>query len=322
MLLISVGEPAGVGPDLVLANAPVLSADCVVVADIDVLVQRARLLGVEVPLVESRQPANDGRLAVWHHPAPSPVSAGILDPANSRYVIDCLTSAANSCFADASNALVTAPVHKATISDGGIEFSGHTEYLRDLAGAEDVVMLLATDALRVALATTHLALREVPDAITTELLERRLRILDDALSRQFGIAEPRIAVCGLNPHAGESGHLGREEIEVIEPACRALRAQGLHVSDPMPADTVFVEGNLRDVDAVFAMYHDQGLPVLKHAGFGEAVNVTLGLPYVRTSVDHGTAIDIAGTGRADSGSFLASIQLARRLLRVAANASA
>lgn len=322
MLLISAGEPAGVGPDVVLVNASVLAADCVVVADIDVLVQRAKLLNLDVPLVEARLPADDGRLAVWHHPAPSPVSPGILDPANARYVIDCLTSAADVCVSDPSNALVTAPIHKATISDGGIDFSGHTEYLRDHAGAADVVMLLASDTLRVALATTHLPLRAVPDAITAELLERRLRILDAALSRQFGIAQPNIAVCGLNPHAGESGHLGREEIEVIEPACRSLRAQGIHVSDPMPADTVFVEHNLRGIDAVFAMYHDQGLPVLKHAGFGSAVNVTLGLPYIRTSVDHGTAIDIAGSGHVDSGSFLTSVQLARRLLRVAANASA
>ncbi len=322
MLLISAGEPAGIGPDVILANAPVLAADCVVVADIDVLVQRGKLLGLDVPLVESQRPTDDGRLAVWHHPAPSPVSPGVLDPANARYVIDCLTCAADACLASSGNALVTAPIHKATISEGGIAFSGHTEYLRDHAGAVDVVMLLATDTLRVALATTHLPLRDVADAITKELLERRLRILDTALTQQFGIAEPSIAVCGLNPHAGESGHLGREEIDVIEPACRALRAQGIHVSDPLPADTVFVERNLRDVDAVFAMYHDQGLPVLKHAGFGSAVNVTLGLPYVRTSVDHGTATDIAGSGRADSGSFLTSIQLARRLLRVAAHASA
>ncbi|MCR9276588.1 MAG: 4-hydroxythreonine-4-phosphate dehydrogenase PdxA [Pseudomonadaceae bacterium] len=320
MLLISAGEPAGVGPDVVLANASVLAADSVVLADIDVLAQRAKLLNLDVPLVESTRPAANGKLAVWHHRAPAPVSPGVLDPANARYVIDCLTSAADACVADSSNALVTAPIHKATIGNGGIEFSGHTEYLRDHAKALDVVMLLATDALRVALATTHLPLRAVPDAITQELLERRLGILANALTEQFGISRPNIAVCGLNPHAGESGHMGREEIDVIEPACRALRARGIQVSDPMPADTVFVEHNLEGVDAVFAMYHDQGLPVLKHAGFGGAVNVTLGLPYVRTSVDHGTAVDIAATGQVDSGSFLASIQLARRLLRIGSNA--
>jgi len=241
---------------------------------------------------------------------PSPVVPGRLDPRNGPWVLELLRQACAGCQQGHFDALVTAPVHKAAINDAGIPFTGHTEFLAQLTGSPSPVMLLVAGSLRVALVTTHLPLRAVPAAITRQRVETTARILDDGLRRRFGIASPRIVILGLNPHAGESGHLGTEELEQINPAIAALKAAGLAVTGPIPADTAFIEANLQGVDAVLAMFHDQGLPVLKHRGFGGAVNVTLGLPIIRTSVDHGTALDLAGTGRADPGSLRAAVELA------------
>jgi len=243
-------------------------------------------------------------------PLGAPCTAGRLDPANARHVLGMLDRAIDGCVSGEFAAMVTAPVQKSVINEGGVPFTGHTEYLAGRTHAAHPVMLLAADTLRVALATTHLPLRAVSDTITPPLLDTTLRILDDDVRRLWGIARPRIAVCGLNPHAGESGHLGSEDRDVILPAIERARAAGMLVDGPLPADTVFVPRHLSNYDVVLAMYHDQGLPVLKHAGFGTAVNITLGLPIVRTSVDHGTALDLAGTGRADAGSLLAATRLA------------
>lgn len=314
MIALTPGEPAGIGPDLVIQNAKAL-ADCVVIADADMLLARASELGVDLSILAPDAAQTTTGLRVHHLPCLATVTAGRLDTANAGYVLRTLEHAIDGCLANAYAGLVTGPVQKSVIIDAGHEFSGHTELLRDRAGAHDVVMMLAAGSMRVTLATTHLPLRAVPDSLTRELIERRLRIVHAALSSQFGVASPRIGVCGLNPHAGEGGHLGVEEIDVIAPACRALRAEGIDVSEPLPADTLFTKRQLAQFDAVFAMYHDQGLPVLKHAGFGDAVNVTLGLPFVRTSVDHGTALDLAGSGQADSGSLLAAVALARTLAK-------
>jgi 4-hydroxythreonine-4-phosphate dehydrogenase len=246
------------------------------------------------------------------------VCAGQLDAANAPYVMATLKRAVAGCLDGEFDALVTGPVHKGIINDAGIAFTGHTEFLAQLAGVEHVVMMLTASNLRVALATTHLPLNQVSAHITPALLREVLRILDRDLRERFGLAQPRILVCGLNPHAGESGHLGREEIEVIAPVIAELREGGLHLRGPLPADTAFTPRQLEDADAVLAMYHDQGLPVLKYAGFGEAVNVTLGLPFIRTSVDHGTALELAGSGRADPGSLLAATKLALTLIRARA----
>ena len=316
MLAVTPGEPAGIGPDLVvtLAGAP-READWVAVADPELLLARARLLNV--PLTVESDPARParaaGRLTVVPVDLRVPVKPGHLDVDNAPYVLRTLEVAADGCLDGTWRGMVTGPVQKSVINDAGIAFSGHTEFLCERAGAGDVVMLLVAGGLRVALATTHLPLRAVPDAVTVELLRRRLDILIAGLQRRFAIDAPRILVAGLNPHAGESGHLGREELEVIGPVCDAARAAGHQVRGPLPADTLFTPDMLRDADAVLAMYHDQGLPVLKHVGFGEAVNVTLGLPFVRTSVDHGTALDLAGTGRARAGSLRAALALAGRL---------
>ena len=258
-----------------------------------------------------------GSQGVWcsDHRLHTVETPGRLDARNGRYVVDTIEAACRACLDGAVTAIVTAPVHKGIINDAGIAFSGHTEFLAQVCGVERVVMLLAADTLRVALATTHLPLRDVPDAITRETLETTFSILAADLKRRFSLERPRIAVLGLNPHAGENGHLGREELEVIGPLCDRLRNEGHRVSGPLPADTAFLPRYLRNFDAVLAMYHDQGLPVLKHAGFGHAVNVTLGLPIVRTSVDHGTALDLAGTGVADSGSMLAAYAMASALCR-------
>ncbi|MBX3705043.1 MAG: 4-hydroxythreonine-4-phosphate dehydrogenase PdxA [Pseudomonadales bacterium] len=315
-LAITPGEPAGIGPDLVVTLAQAARTTAwVVLADTDLLAERARLLGLPLALDDSLDaPASAaGRLTVRHVPLAAPARPGRLDPANARYVLATLEAATDGCLDGTYRALVTGPVQKSVINDAGVPFSGHTEFLCARARAGDVLMLLVADSLRVGLATTHLPLRAVPDAITAPLLERRLGLLIDGLKTRFGIAAPRILVAGLNPHAGEGGHLGREEIEVIGPVCAAMRARGAAVRGPLPADTLFTPEHLRDADAVFAMYHDQGLPVLKHVGFGEAVNVTLGLPFVRTSVDHGTALDLAGTGRAHAGSFAAALRLAETL---------
>jgi len=254
-----------------------------------------------------------GSTAIEHVPLAAPSVAGRLDPANGRYVLDLLDRAADGCLAGEFDAMVTAPVHKAVINDAGFAFTGHTEYLAARAGVAHVVMMLVGGGLRVALATTHLALADVARAITRDGLIATLRILDRDLRQRFRIARPRILVAGLNPHSGEGGHLGREEIEVIEPVLRAANAQGIAAEGPIPADTLFVPERLQRADCVLAMYHDQGLPVLKYASFGKGVNVTLGLPFVRTSVDHGTALDLAGSGRADPGSLLEALQLAIKL---------
>ncbi|KAF0204089.1 MAG: 4-hydroxythreonine-4-phosphate [Gallionellaceae bacterium] len=310
-LAITSGEPAGIGPDLCLQLAQ-HAQPLVVIADKALLQQRAAQLGIAVALHDytPTTPQATGKLSVLHIPTASPVQAGRLTPANSPYVLATLRRALQGCQSGEFSGMVTAPVHKGVINDADIPFTGHTEFLAELTGTPQVVMMLAGRGMRVALVTTHLPLREVADAITAPLLESVLRILQRDLQRRFGLAQPRILVAGLNPHAGESGHLGREEIEVIIPVLDKLRAEGINVSVPLPADTLFAAHRLRECDAVLAMYHDQGLPVLKHASFGAGVNITLGLPIIRTSVDHGTALELAGTGKADVGSLLEAIKVA------------
>jgi 4-hydroxythreonine-4-phosphate dehydrogenase len=320
-LILTSGEPAGIGPDLCMAIAGRdWPCELIVAADTDLLAARARQLGASIRLLphtpaEPPRAHEPGSLRVLHVPTQAPVRAGILDPANAAYVLRLLDVAVDGCKAARYDALVTAPVQKSIINDAGIRFSGHTEYLAERTGGAHPVMLLTSGELRVALATTHIALAEVSRSITRELVERVLQILDRDLRERFGIEAPRILVCGLNPHAGEGGHLGREEIEVIAPALERLRARGMQLIGPSPADTAFTPHMLAQADAVLAMFHDQGLPVIKHAGFGAAVNVTLGLPIIRTSVDHGTALTLAGSGSADPGSLAAAIELAIRLAR-------
>lgn len=311
-LILTPGEPAGIGPDLaiVIAQSP-LAAQLAVVADPDMLAARADRLGLPLRLLPAHAAAHlPGSLQVHPVETSAPVTPGHLDPANAGYVLHTLRVAARACLHGDADAMVTAPVHKGVINDAGVPFSGHTEFLAELCGAPLPVMLLAAPKLRVALATTHLPLSAVPAAITAEGLAAVLRILATDLQTKFGIARPRILVCGLNPHAGEGGHLGREEIEVITPTLDRLRAEGLDLVGPLPADTLFTPRGLAGADAVLAMYHDQGLPVLKSSGFGEAVNITLGLPIIRTSVDHGTALELAGSGRAEAGSLRAAIDAA------------
>jgi len=335
LLALTCGEPAGIGPDLavMLAADGVPPTRVVAVGDPDLLAERATLLGrrVEIhPLAAGESPPapRRGLLPVWPVALRAAAHPGRLDVANADHVLETLDVAIDACRSGRADGMVTAPLHKGVILDAGhAGFTGHTEYLRDACGVAEVVMMLATDsalhareagwrgqsALRVALATTHLPLREVADAITALRLERLLRILHADLQRWFGVTAPRIAVCGLNPHAGEGGHLGREELDVIIPALDSLRAEGLALDGPLPADTLFTPRHLEGVDAVLAMYHDQGLPVLKYAGFGRAANITLGLPLVRTSVDHGTALDLAGTGHADLGSLRVAVALAAEM---------
>jgi 4-hydroxythreonine-4-phosphate dehydrogenase len=327
-LAVTPGEPAGIGPDLLISiaqHARLLPAECelIVIADPDLLLTRARQLGKTLTLRDWRpdvyRAPEDGCLSVLPVQLASPCQTGILNPANAAYVLATLRLAAQACLDQQVDAMVTAPVHKGVINDAGVAFSGHTEFLADYCGVSQTVMMLATEGLRVALATTHLPLRDVAAAITAPLLTEILNILHRDLLQKFGIHNPRILVCGLNPHAGEGGHLGREEIEIIEPVLAALREQGMNLQGPLPADTLFTEKYLANADAVLAMYHDQGLPVLKYKGFGRASNITLGLPIIRTSVDHGTALDLAGTGKADNGSLLTAIHTAcfmakRRLL--------
>jgi len=291
-----------------------LDGPLVILADHRVLTARAALLGLPFSLPEYVAGSGD-RLSVLHLPAPAQVTPGCLDAANSAYVLATLERAIAGCLGGEFAGMVTGPVHKGVINDAGIAFTGHTEFLAERTGTAQVVMLLAGGGMRVALATTHLPLREVSDAITPSSLQAILRILHAGLRRDFGIAVPRILVAGLNPHAGEGGHLGREEIEVIEPVLQQLRQEGMHLVGPLPADTLFQKKNLTQADAVLAMYHDQGLPVLKHASFGEGVNITLGLPIIRTSVDHGTALDLAGTGRIDAGSLRVAIDAAWSMSR-------
>jgi len=308
------GEPAGVGPELcVRAAQRRWDADLVAFADRDALRAAADTLGLPLRfLPPDAAEAAAGELRLVDVPNAAPAVFGQPDPRNARAVVAALTDAAAACLAGGFDGLVTGPVHKASVNEGGIAYTGTTELLAAQAGRE-VVMMLANDIVRVALATTHLPLRAVADAIVPEPLERTLRIVHASLRDAFGIADPRIAVLGLNPHAGESGHLGREEIEVIEPLLRRLRAEGMRLDGPLPADTAFLPGKLREVDAVLAMYHDQGLPVLKYSGFEQAVNLTLGLPYPRVAVDHGTALDLAGKGVADPSSLFAAVATCARM---------
>jgi 4-hydroxythreonine-4-phosphate dehydrogenase len=318
-LILTCGEPAGIGPDLCIDVAGrAWPCDLVVAGDMQVLQARARQLGKSLTLLpysRNDQSAQHraGTLRVLHVPVATTVRAGQLDRANARHVLALLDRAIDGCLGGEFAALVTGPVQKSVINDAGVAFSGHTEYLAERTGGVHPVMMLTNGSLRVALATTHLPLKDVSGAITADLLQRVLRIVDGDLRSRFGITAPRILVCGLNPHAGESGHLGREEIEVIVPALDTLRQAGMQLIGPAPADTAFTAQMLRHADAVLAMYHDQGLPVIKYAGFESAVNVTLGLPIIRTSVDHGTALALAGTGQADAGSLAAAIDLALQL---------
>ena len=318
-LAITPGEPSGIGPDLLiqLVQKP-QDFELIAYADPELLEQRAALLGL--PLVlrtvtpNHPQPLNAGELAVRPIAVKAPVTPGTLNPTNASYVLETLSTALAGCQANDCHAMITGPVHKGVINDAGISFSGHTEFLADKTLTPKVVMMLATEGLRVALATTHLPLREVPSAITTELLEQVITILHNDLKQKFGITDPHILVCGLNPHAGENGHMGTEEIQTIEPCLHKLRSQGFNLQGPLPADTLFTPKYLDNCDAVLAMYHDQGLPVLKYKGFGAAVNITLGLPIIRTSVDHGTALDLAGTGKADTGSLITAINYAAKMV--------
>jgi 4-hydroxythreonine-4-phosphate dehydrogenase len=315
-IALTPGEPAGIGPDLAISLAQSAQThEIVAIADPVLLQTRARDLGLPlqirvVNLSDAPRPSAPTELAVLPVNLAAPVIAGELNAANAQYILKTLDVAIEGCVAGDFAALVTGPVHKSVINDAGISFSGHTEYLADKTATEKVVMMLATKGLRVALATTHLPLKDVAAAINEKELIQVITILHRDLRQQFGIAEPRIYVCGLNPHAGEGGHLGREEIEIIEPTLDKLRAQGINLIGPLPADTLFTPKYLDHADAVLAMYHDQGLPVLKYKGFGQAVNVTLGLPIIRTSVDHGTALDLAATGKADLGSLRTALSYA------------
>ena len=314
-IALTSGEPAGIGPDLcVLLAQDARAFDLLVLADLSLLQQRAaqRGLPLELENYASGQPVarTAGKLSVLHLPLTAPCAPGKLDPANSAYVLKLLERAAHGCLTGEFCAMVTAPVHKGVINDAGIAFQGHTEFLQACANVPQVVMMLAGAGMRVALATTHFALKEVPAQITHTSLETTLRIIDQDLRQRFGIHQPNILVAGLNPHAGESGHLGREEIEIIEPVVNKLRAAGMNLIGPLPADTLFNPDRLKQADCVLAMYHDQGLPVLKFASFGAGVNITLGLPFIRTSVDHGTALDLAGTGEIARGSLQVAIQTA------------
>ena len=313
-LLLTPGEPAGIGPEIACRLAA-LRPGVVLVADPGMIQRTLDRLGLDsrVNCVESLDQALAAELSCLPVALARPEKPGQLDTANAAYVLECLKRAAALCLGGQAAGLVTGPVHKGVINAAGVGFSGHTELLAELAGVDRVVMLLVAGSLRVALATTHLPLSGVSAAITRDSLVHTLGILDTDLRQRFGLDRPRIAVLGLNPHAGEGGHLGREEIDVIEPVLKALREQGMDLVGPLPADTAFLPERLRDFDAVLAMYHDQGLPVLKYAGFGQAVNITLGLPFIRTSVDHGTALDIAGLGQADMGSLVAAVDLAAQL---------
>ncbi|MEG1695663.1 MAG: 4-hydroxythreonine-4-phosphate dehydrogenase PdxA [Acinetobacter sp.] len=318
-LYITSGEPAGIGPDICLSLAErVDERPIVILADIEMLWQRVHQLGLNIELTPYQGQAESslqGQLFVEDVPLAEKVVLGQLDSANAAYVLEQLRRSADYAMSGRSVGVATAPVQKSIINDAGIVFSGHTEYYQEFADVDRVVMMLATKTLRVALATTHLALRDVPDAITKERLHQVIDILIHDLKTKFKIAEPHILVCGLNPHAGEDGYLGREEIDVINPVLETYRAQGVHMSLSLPADTLFTPENLKDADAVLAMYHDQGLPVLKSQGFGEAVNITLGLPFIRTSVDHGTALSLAGTGQAKASSLHVAVDLALDLAR-------
>ena len=315
-LLVSSGEPAGVGPDLCIALAD-YELPIVIIGDQKVLEERAKALKKSVQFVtyNPQQPivVKEGYLTVLSLACSVPVAIGKLNVQNAKYVLDLLTLAATKTAEGEFSALVTAPVHKAIINQANKPFTGHTEFLAELFNIETVVMMLACQEMKVALVTTHIPLRQVPDAISSALVQQVITKLHQSLVEDFAIKQPLIKVAGLNPHAGESGYLGREEIEVISPALEILRNQGIKVEGPLPADTLFTKNHLHECAAFVCMYHDQGLPVLKYAGFNRAVNITLGLPIIRTSVDHGTALDLAGTGLVDSGSMLEAVYTAKKM---------
>lgn len=319
-LALTPGEPSGVGPDLLIQLAQEKQQQQIIAfADPDMLAERATMLGLPLNLVEVQDDfvsSTPSELAVVTVKVAMPVEPGVLNQANAPYVLNCLDAAIASCQEGLCQAMVTGPVQKSIINDAGIKFSGHTEYLAEKTKSDTVVMMLATEELRVALATTHVPLRDVPDAISVELLMPIIDVLYQDLQNKFGIKQPTILVSGLNPHAGEGGHLGHEEINVIAPVIRHYREAGRNIVGPLPADTLFTQKHLMSADAVLVMYHDQGLPVLKYQGFGRAANITLGLPIIRTSVDHGTALDIAGTGSADIGSLHAAIKVAVQMASV------
>lgn len=319
-LAVVPGDPAGIGPELCVRLAQcVHDAELTVLADPDVLSAAAAAIGMPLRCKAPGEYCSTGELAVLPFPVPNPVRFGQLDPSNSATVIDTLRRAGKDCLHGEFDGLVTGPVHKAAVNAAGIAYTGTTELLAEQAGAE-VVMMLANERMRVVLATTHLPLREVADAVTPALLERTVRITRGALQAQFGIAEPDIHVLGLNPHAGEQGVLGREEIEVIAPVLARLRAEGFRLQGPLSADTAFLPARLAQADAILAMYHDQGLPVLKYSGFEQAVNITLGLPYPRVAVDHGTALELAGKGVANDASLRQAVRLCHRLALGASSA--
>lgn len=316
-LALTAGEPAGIGPDLCVQIAQQsLACKLVVIADRELLLTRAQQLKLPLNLTDVSAtppgPHAAGSLQVLHVPLAEPALPGVLNPANAHHVLTMLNHAVEGCQTGRFDGMVTAPVHKGVINDAGIPFTGHTEYLAELTHSS-VVMMLVGGGMRVTLATTHLPLKDVAAAITADNLESKLRIIQRDLVARFMLDKPRIAVAGLNPHAGESGHLGREEIDIIIPVLNKLRAEGMQLTGPIPADTLFNPSQLKHYDCVFTMYHDQGLPVLKHASFGGGINVTLGLPIIRTSVDHGTALELAATGRAHAGSLLAAIEMAIQL---------
>ncbi|QHQ19521.1 4-hydroxythreonine-4-phosphate dehydrogenase PdxA [Pectobacterium brasiliense] len=320
-VVITPGEPAGIGPDLVIALAQqAWPVELVICADPDLLLSRALQLSMPLTLRDYQpgqpaQPQQAGSLTILPIAAPATIIPGQLNVANSAYVVETLARACDGCLNGEFAALITGPVHKGIINDAGVPFSGHTEFFADRSRCDRVVMMLATEELRVALATTHLPLAAVSAAITRQSLHEVITILHHDLQTKFGIAQPQIYVCGLNPHAGEGGHMGREELDVINPALDELRQQGITLVGPLPADTLFQPKYLQHADAVLAMYHDQGLPVLKYQGFGRAVNITLGLPFIRTSVDHGTALELAATGNADPGSFITALNLAIKMIK-------
>ncbi len=319
-VVITPGEPAGIGPDLVVQLAqrswPV---ELVICADASVLEARAKLLNLPLTLLPYQAenaplPQQAGTLTLLPVPLRTPVIPGQLSTENGHYVVETLARACDGCLNGEFAALITGPVHKGVINDAGVAFTGHTEFFEERSHSAKVVMMLATEELRVALATTHLPIKAVSDAITPDLLREVIAILHHDLRTKFGIADPHVLVCGLNPHAGEGGHMGTEEIDTIIPVLDEMRAQGMNLSGPLPADTLFQPKYLDHADAVLAMYHDQGLPVLKYQGFGRGVNITLGLPFIRTSVDHGTALDLAGQGKADVGSFITALNLAIKMI--------
>jgi 4-hydroxythreonine-4-phosphate dehydrogenase len=321
-IAVTSGEPAGIGPDICLALArSEFATKVVVLGDRDMLEARARQLGSRVRLRDPAAPNAPDSIACLHIPLSYACRAGTLDSRSAPYVIALLDRAVAGCRTGEFAALVTAPVHKGVINDGGIPFVGHTEYLAERTAAAQVVMMLTGGGLRVALATTHLALKDVPGKLTREGLERTIRVLCAELAGRFGISGPRILVAALNPHAGEGGYFGPEEIEVIGPVVDKLRAEGLRLTGPLPADTLFVPERLANADCALAMYHDQGLPVLKYASFGRGVNITLGLPMIRTSVDHGTAIDLAGTGRAQPDSLIEAVEAAVQMAQTEARSA-